>query len=99
MPRPSPRLPPVTMTLRIVARQLAARGERERRDKADGGRHLVARELTDAHFDDLAPQALGVRAVVAVEMLAQHDVGDHHRPGDRIAARVHQRDPYCWMTV
>src|ERR1043166_8543324 len=99
MPRPSPRLPPVTMTLRIVPRQLAAGRERQRRDEADGGGHFVPRELPDAQFDDFPPQALGVGSVVAVEMLAQYHVGNHDRPGDRVAARVHQRKPYRRMAV
>src|SRR5690349_11036007 len=57
--RPMPRLPPVTRTLRIRARQLAGRGDVERVDEADHRRHLVGRKLRPALRDDPVADLLG----------------------------------------
>ena len=45
MARPRPRLPPVTMTLRMRARQFAGRGHVELRNEAHQDRDLVLREF------------------------------------------------------
>ena len=58
MARPRPRLPPVTRTLCIGARQLSGRRDVERRDEADHGRHLVGRELRAAIVQDLVADLL-----------------------------------------
>src|SRR4051812_19842518 len=52
--RPRPRLPPVTTTLRIAPRELAALRDRQRRDEADRGRNLVPRQSFTAEMHDLA---------------------------------------------
>src|SRR5256885_16860564 len=64
MPRPGPRLAPVTTMLRMsllwlsgssmVAHHLSGCGDVERRDNADCGRHLVLGEAVAAGLEDLA---------------------------------------------
>src|SRR2546425_11085092 len=53
IPRPSPRLPPVTMTLCMMASEFPCRGNLERGDEAERRRHLVGREGRAAGLRDL----------------------------------------------
>src|SRR5437899_3741145 len=53
IPRPSPRLAPVTRTLRMVARQLAALRNRKARHERDRDRDLVLRQAVTAEPEDL----------------------------------------------
>src|SRR5204862_7229586 len=53
MPRPRPRLPPVTMTLRSMARDLARRRDGERRDEGDRRGHLVAGKRPEPELQPL----------------------------------------------
>src|SRR5262249_27252423 len=50
MPRPMPRLPPVTMTLPMTAYQLSCVRDGQRGDKADCRRHLVRRQRLTAEL-------------------------------------------------
>src|SRR5437879_5931645 len=54
MPRPSPRLPPVTMTLRMAACHLAGCRKDQRADKVDRRRDLVPSKHLTAKLHDLA---------------------------------------------
>src|SRR5947207_13319819 len=85
--RPSPRLAPVTMTLRIRSRQLAGGRHLEPRHDADGGRHLVGLERSPAAVEELALERLGRRTPAGAVRLGEHYVGDDHGARDRVAPR------------
>src|SRR4051812_45008916 len=99
MPRPSPRLPPVTTTLRMTS-QLAAGGNVEGRNETDGGRNLVSREALAAYLEDLA---LDVAAVPVRARLRgidrEHDVGCDERAGDRASAGSYLRHAHGRVPV
>src|SRR2546421_3625176 len=80
IPRPRPRLPPVTTTLRMLANQLAGRADVERRHESNRGGHLVGGQSLVAEAEDVG---LVVRRRFAVD----DDVGDDQRPGDGTAPR------------
>src|ERR1700724_4072917 len=101
MPSPRPRLPPVTMTLRSVsgmAHELAAGADREHRHEADRGRDLVLAEIVAAEPQDLALECLAA-GVLAGTRVAQHDVGNDQRAGDRALAPAHERHAHLRMAV
>ena len=78
MARPSPRLPPVTMTLSTGTHQLAGGGELERRNEAQAGRHFVGGQGAAAGLQKLALDVLGLPARRARRSaIVEHDVGDH----------------------
>src|SRR5204863_2475743 len=80
MPRPRPRLPPVTMTLRMLANQLSGRADVERRHESNRRGHLVGGEPLVAEPEDVG---LVGRRRLAVD----DDVGDDQRSGDGTAPR------------
>src|SRR6058998_634953 len=80
MPRPRPRLPPVTTTLRMLANHLAGRADVERRHEANRRGHLVRGE-------PLVAEAKNVGLVVRRRLAVDDDVGDDERSGDRAAPR------------
>src|SRR2546425_12643346 len=63
MPRPSPRLPPVTMTLCMKASEFPCRGNLERGDEADRRRDLVGHEARVTGFQDLPLERLDLTAL------------------------------------
>src|SRR5436190_3403883 len=80
MPRPRPRLPPVTMTLRMLANQLSGRADVQRRHESNRRGHLVGGEPLVAEAEDVG---LVGRRRLAVE----DDVGDDQGSGDGAAPR------------
>src|ERR1700746_1496893 len=90
MPSPSPRLAPVTRTLRIRAYQLSGGPQLEPRHDTDGRRYLVWRERPAAALQQLVRELLRRRARPPGIAVGEHDVRDHHRPRDRTASRAHQ---------
>src|SRR2546430_3123751 len=80
MPKPRPRLPPVTMTLRMLANQLSGRADVERRHESNRRGHLVGGEPLVAEAEDVG---LVGRRRLAVD----DDVGDDQRSGDGTAPR------------
>src|SRR2546427_2051018 len=75
MPKPKPRLPPVTMTLRIVTCHLTCRRDIQSRHKIQHRRHLVPRERFAANLQDLVLQFGSVEAGRIVVVL-QNDIGN-----------------------
>src|SRR5437762_876537 len=98
MPRPRPRLPPVTMTLRSMARDLARRRDGERRDEGDRRGHLVAGKLAETELQELVGE-LRTLTVRGVDLRSQHHVGDHERAGDGILPGPHERHPHLRVAV
>src|SRR5258708_4570559 len=96
MARPMPRLPPVTSTLRIGARQLAGAGDVERLHESDHRRYLVWRKALPAICDDVIADRLCLRRVGTI---GKHHVSDHDGAGDRALARAHPRHPHTLMAV
>src|SRR2546426_1840525 len=92
IPRPRPRLPPVTMTLRMAG-QLAGGGDLEGTNKTDRRRNLVGGQRVVADLKDLA---LDVRAA---GLCVQDDVGGDERTGDRTFSRLHPRHSYRRVSV
>src|ERR1700712_1491441 len=78
MPRPRPRVPPVTRTLRTA--EFSGGGDGEVGDGADHGGHLVRREGGAAGGQPL------VADLVEREITLQYDVGDDDPAGDRALA-------------
>src|ERR1700719_4454474 len=101
MPSPSPRLAPVTKTVRaalaIAPRQFAGRADVERRHDRDGRRNLVARQSFAAERQYVVLDLLLSARARAIGF--EHDVGNHDRAGDRALFRPHQRHSYLWMPV
>src|SRR5438477_13206956 len=83
IPRPNPRLPPVTTTLRMMTSQFARSSNLQRRQETDRRRNLVCGEVL---VTDLQDFALEVRDLTARTALAgfsvQNDVGDDQRTRD-----------------
>src|SRR4051812_29854893 len=91
MARPSPRLPPVTMTLRMTG-QLAGGGELQGRNETDRGGNLVRSEMIAAESEDLAGTPRLGRA-------AQHHRGGDPRTRERTPSRPHHRHADRRMAV
>src|SRR3984957_8173295 len=91
MPRPSPRLPPVTMTLRMGADQLSRFCHREVRHKIDRGWNLVLCQFAAAKLKDLALQH-GHVAIGRLWRRLQHHIRHHQSADDRVLLHAHQRD-------
>src|SRR5271166_3433918 len=102
MPRPSPRLPPVTtmlrMTLLILPRRFSCGRESKRRHKAYGGRHLVLGEVSSARFHDLVLDR-GYSLGVLINLPSEHHVGDDNGAGDGIFSSADQRHPNLGVAV
>src|SRR5580704_6723663 len=101
MPSPSPRLAPVTSTVRaalaIAPRQFAGRTDVERRHDRDGRGNLVARQRRAAELQYVVLDLLLAARVSAFGF--KHNVGNHDRAGDGISLRPHQRHSHLWMPV
>src|SRR5262249_16503371 len=90
---PMPRLPPVTRTLRIGARQLSGRRHVQRLDEADHRRYLVRSQRGAAIGQDLLTDFLRPFRAAG----GQDYVGHHDRARDRAAARFGARHTYFGM--
>src|SRR6266567_8834859 len=110
MPRPRPRLPPVTTmlrmtilritTLRIMTRQFSGRADVQRRDEADRGGHLVLGQAVATDLQDFALESHGaIDRAAMIELHSENHVGDHDRAGDRVLSRSDKRHPNLWMAV
>src|ERR1041385_6044913 len=99
IPSPSPRLPPVTRTLRMRARELAAVGHREALHKRDRNRYFPFGLAVAAELDDLTLDfRFACVRVACVERVENH-VGNHNRSRDRVLLRTHQRHSHVRMTI
>src|ERR1700757_5350569 len=99
MPSPSPRLAPVTTTLRIRAYQLSGGRHLQPRHDTDGRRSLVCGERLAAALQQLVRELLWRRARPPGLAVGEHDVRDHHRPRDRTASRAHQGHAHPGVSV
>ena len=84
MPRPSPRLPPVTRTLAILAHQLSAGVISSAATNLTLLRGFVRRQFCAAKCKNILFQRVAVGAGLA-NRLVQHNVGHDDCAGDRIA--------------
>src|SRR5207244_8366399 len=91
IPRPRPRLPPVTMTLRRTG-QLAGDGNLERRNETDGRRNLVGGQVIATELEDLTLEVHHLAPGTArVGISLQDDVGDDERTGNGHTPGLHHR--------
>src|SRR5579884_307466 len=95
MPRPRPRLPPVTSTLRIGAGQLAGGADRERIDELYRRWHLVWRQMAAAGVEDRGAQRVA-RAFLGG---AEHHLGGDDGTGERVLARLDERHAHGGVAV
>src|ERR1700679_309025 len=98
IPSPNPRLPPVTITLRMVTDELSCLRNRQCRNEIDGGRDLVRGELLAAELEDVLP-CLPIVAVLVVGLSVQHDIRNYQSTGDGIFPRPDQRHTNLRMAV
>src|SRR5262249_24497372 len=81
MPRPKPRLPPVTMILRIVAHYLSSRTDGESRDKVQRRRNHVTRESLPAEPQNLILEFTTL--LISVHVSVQNHIGHDQRTCNR----------------
>src|SRR5882724_6445919 len=93
MPRPSPRLPPVTRTLRIPAHDLTCRGNGQGRNKVDRRRDLVPGKRRAAVLESLAASVRGAGFSV------QHHVSDDERSHDGVLLGPHLRNAHLRVRI
>src|SRR5712691_13228853 len=83
IPRPNPRLPPVTMTLRMLTGHLPRRIDGQNRNEVERYRHLVPRQCVAAEPEDLVLQqripAFHNPPVHCVRIAVQHHIGNDER--------------------
>src|SRR5207248_7793370 len=94
MASPIPRLPPVTRTLRILARQFAAGACFDRSNEADHRRYYVGCEACPAERHDLRLHPIRI----AVPVLENH-IGNDDRADDRALACPDARQADTLVTV
>src|SRR5689334_17098091 len=100
IPSPSPRLPPVTMTLGIATPEFAGRRDLECVDDADRRRNLERGQRAPTRGEDLGLGALDRRTVERpLSIQCENDVGGDNRAGDRVLARRNQRHADTWMPI
>src|SRR5436309_12914840 len=99
MPRPRPRVPPVTTMLGMSAGELARVGDVQGRHEADRDGDLVSRQCVMADLEYLTFEQPRHRAYADAGWLRRHHIGDHDRAGDRVPPGLHQRHPNARMTV
>src|SRR5712692_10449360 len=94
MARPKPRLPPVTMTLRMRTRQFASLADRQGRYEADHHRNLVLGQGGATTFEDFPPQRSDLSAGAAgLRLFLQDNLGHDDRAREGILPRAHERMP------
>src|SRR3989442_4888293 len=99
IPRPRPRLPPVTITLRMT-RQLPGGGHLERGNETDRRWNLVGRQPVVADLKDLAPEVHDPAARTArIGLCLQDDVCGDERTGDGTSRGPHHRHADRRMSV
>src|ERR1700722_10286415 len=98
IPSPNPRLPPVTITLRMVTDELSCLRNRQCRNEIDGGRDLVRGKFLAAEVQDVLP-CLPVVSVFVVGLSLQNDIRNYKSTGDGIFPRSNQRHANLWMAV
>src|SRR6185436_15053183 len=96
MARPSPRLAPVTRTLRIAALELAARRNRERRYEVDRRRNLVPGQARAAMLLDLVLERARIPCGGGA---GEHYVRDDQGAGDWALAPPHQRQAHMRVRI
>src|SRR5438309_354751 len=94
--RPSPRLPPVTITLRMTD-QLASGGKLERRHETDCRRNLVAGQAIVANSKDLA--LVGRAQAARGRIVFQNDICNDQRTSNRASSWAHHRHADCRVPV
>src|SRR5438105_1677490 len=99
IPSPSPRLPPVTMTLGIAASELARGSDVQRPDDAYRRRDLVRRERAAASREDLGLRVLDAYGVESLLIIREHHLGGNDGPGDRILPRRHERHAHAGVAI
>src|SRR6266850_6753529 len=91
MARPRPRLPPVTITLRMTG-QLAGGGNLERGNETDRRRNLVGGQAVVTDLKDLAPYVHPLATGAArIGLSLQDDVGGDERTGNGTSPGPHHR--------
>src|SRR5579884_1224684 len=98
MPRPRPRLPPVTITLRIGTHQLSGFGDGQRRNKVDRGGHFVGRQTLSAEQQDVFLKAAS-GMLPGLRRGVQNDIGNHEGSSYRVLPGAHERHSYVGMLV
>src|SRR6266851_3564082 len=100
MARPKPRLPPVTMTLRMRTRQFASLADRQGRYEADHHRNLVLGQGGATAFEDFPPQRSDLSAGAAgLRLFLQDNLGHDDRAREGILSRAHERHPHVRMPI
>src|SRR5579872_1439208 len=92
---PIPRLPPVTRTLRMMARHFACRGDSQLGNDVNGCWNFMPGKRISANLQDLPLQfgCLGSRVSL------DHYVSDDQGTGNGALSRPHKRHPNLWMPV
>src|SRR5207302_9523760 len=98
MPRPSPRLAPVTRTLRIPAHDLSCRGNRQRRNKVDRRRHLVPGKRCATVLKDRVLESLAA-SVRSAGFSDQNHVSDDERARDGVLLGTHLRSAHLRVRI
>src|SRR3989475_8885007 len=98
MAMPSPRLPPVTITLRIATHHFACRSDGQGRNEGDRRRNLVPRKRFAAELQDLALDFCNP-SVRWVGLCFQNDVGDDERTCDGVLSGPHKRHAYARVAI
>src|ERR1700678_3730923 len=98
MPNPNPRLPPVTMTLRIAANQLSGFGDGQRRYEVDRNWNLVRLKGVTAEQQDFVLKFAHV-VLDRRRICFEHYLGYHQSPCDGILLRVDERQVHRRVTV
>src|SRR5580698_295962 len=98
IPNPNPRLPPVTITLRMVTDELSSLSDRQRGNEVDDGRDLVRGEFLTAEQQDGLPYLRFVLALV-VRFRIQHNISNHQCAGDGIFSGSNQRHTNFRMAI
>src|SRR5580704_16226544 len=98
IPRPRPRLPPVTITLRMAS-HLAGGGNLERGNEPDRRRDLVRGQGVVTELKDLALEVDNLAASGGIGLAFQDDVGGDQRSDDGTPGGPHHRHSYRRVAV
>src|SRR3954463_326431 len=100
MPSPSPRLPPVTMTLPIVPSKLTGWGYSQGGNEANRCRNLVSVQGASTGLENFRLGILSYRSIESfLGITGENNVGGDHGSRDWISARFDERHPYLWMSI
>src|SRR5450432_4834734 len=98
MARPSPRLPPVTMTLRMLARHFACRGNSQRGNDVYRCRNLMPGKRVSTKLEDLTLKFTNIPHR-GIRLVLENYVCHHERTGYRILSRPDERHPDLRMPI